>query len=147
MELCIDAKNKIDNRFDVEELCSARKFWGLWYFFSDCPLATHDYERYLTPEAWDRFVKTIEPKFNLIKTVRNIYWDMWDSNDDDYTFTDEEQKLIKEYEDWYDETFDCSTTLGYDFDTGALISWYEHKEEIWEYLCDDNYDVIIVNSF
>lgn len=148
MDLYIDAYNKQVN--ERIELCYARKFWGLWYFFcfNGCFESDYDYVLYLTPEAWDRFIKTVEPKIGLIKAARDIYWNMWDSNEYDYTFTDEQKKVIQEYEEWYDGTF-CfySTTLGIDFDINALVAWYEAKDEVWKYLCDDNYDVVIINSF
>lgn len=151
MDLYIDARKKSEPYKNTIELCYARKFWGLWYFFcfNDCPeTGRYDgYELYLTPEAWDKFIKTVEPKYKFLKTVRDIYWIMWDSNEYDYTFTDEQQKLIKEYEDWYDDTFETVAYLGYDFDINPLISWYEAKEEVWKYLCDDEYDVVVINSW
>ena len=64
-----------------------------------------------------------------------------------FPLTKEQRQHIRDFETWYDSVFDYTTTLGYDFDINALINWYAARDKVRKYLNDDNYSVVIVNSF
>lgn len=139
MDLEIIAKRK-DNNEEIVELCYARKFWGLWYEFFDCPqVYANPYEKYLTRESWQRFVNNMEENIELIRAANSFY--------DLKKLTSEQQGVIDRYEDWYGDTFEHTPILGYDFDAESLIRWYENKDEVWKYLYNNDYHVIIINSF
>lgn len=144
MDLYIIAKNR-ENGEELE-LCYARKFWGLWHYFDDCPMINSDdeYTRRLTQESWDRLINTIEPKWYIIRAALTAY-DLYYYSD--VVLTKEQRQHIRDFETWYDSVFDYTTTLGYDFDINALINWYAARDKVRKYLNDDNYSVVIVNSF
>lgn len=155
MDLYISLYKRTNNKLDdysnlqyVEELCYARKFWGLWYELNHCPMANQDeYEVVLTLEAWDALMDKIEPIYETLLEVRDIYNKYGWQGTNVSGFPVELKIPVEIYELWYDETFDGYTRLGYDFDANILINWYEAKDRVREYLQDIRYVVVVINSF
>lgn len=143
VSLAIYAQNK-QNEDEKMIVCRANGFWGLWYKLCNCHHVDSDpYKRYLLREVWQEFINDIEPKIELIKSASLLYG----LEESGFDLSESQNQIIKDFQEWHGDTFECTPVLGYDTDAASLIRWYESKDEVWKYLYDDNYHVIIINSF
>ena len=47
------------------------------------------------------------------------------------------------FQEWYNETFDDTPTLGYDWDARAMLRWLDVDSEVSKYLDDPSYILIL----
>jgi hypothetical protein len=131
---------------DNNELAYGRKSWELAQFFNGGDIK---YSVKLTPDKWNDFIKKIEPIGDKLEDI----WDAFDIADnlpDDYpesVFGEKEQKLIAEYELWYNRTWEDTPTLGYYFSVGYMLSFWEAKDIVSDILKDDEYDLYTIASY
>lgn len=155
MDLMVNLYKRTNNKLDdyknieyVEELCYARKFWGLWNALDYCPLVNQDdyYTVVLTLEAWDNLMNKIEPMYEtILKAIYMYNEEEYDEIDND-SFLGELDRVLDSYERWYDDVFG-STVLGYDFDAYSLQRWYEARDKVRKYLNNKEYVVLVINSW
>ena len=138
-----------------EDICYGRKTWFIWNWFRFCgkaevlPNATMIK---ITREAWDTFVDILNQKKSLIENYLDIVY-----YHEDLTLTDiylniiNEQmrgfSIIKEFEDWYDETFDETPTLGYSWDARAMLDWLAAADKVREKIDDPSYMVLLIADY
>ena len=140
---------------ECEDICYGRKTWFIWNWFRFCgkaevlPNATMIK---ITREAWDTFVDILNQKKSLIENYLDIVY-----YHEDLTLTDiylniiNEQmrgfSIIKEFEDWYDETFDETPTLGYSWDARAMLDWLAAADKVREKIDDPSYMVLLIADY
>ena len=131
---------------DNNELAYGRKSWELAQFFNGWKTK---YCTKLTLDKWNEFIKKIEPIGDKLEDI----WDAFDIADnlpDDYpelVFGEKEQKLIAEYELWYNRTWEDEPTLGYDFSVGYMLSFWKARNIVNDIFNNDEYDLYTVASY
>lgn len=140
--------NKSDNWI---ELAYGRKTWFIWDYFKylDSTVMIRDDQILTIPkEAWKNFVETLDQNLGRIS---------------DYISIKEEEKtgyinLTKEFlikaqiketlfEQWYNDTFNTTPTLGYEWDARAMLQWLEADSEVRKYLNDPSYILLLEASY
>ena len=100
----------------------------------------------ITKEAWKDFIGILDRNreriFDYVTFKEKI----------EYTMPTEDsllQERIKDslFQQWYDDTFDTTPTLGYEWDARAMLRWLEANSEVRKYLNDPNYIVILEASY
>lgn len=138
-----------------DEICYGRKTWFIWNWFRFCGKAEvlpNANMIKITREAWDTFVDILNQKKSLIENYLDIVY-----YHEDLTLTDiylniiNEQmrgfSIIKEFEDWYDKTFDETPTLGYSWDARAMLDWLAAADEVREKIDDPSYMVLLIADY
>ena len=139
MNLIIYAQNK-QNQDEKITLCQANGFWGLWYRLCNCRHVDSDpYKRYLLREVWHEFLNYIEPNIELIKSASLLYG----LEESGFNLSESQKQVIKEFQEWHGDTFEYTPVIGYNADAMSLIKWYEDKDEVWKFLYNNDYHVII----
>ena len=132
---------------DNNELAYGRKSWELAQFFNG--EWNTEYCTKLTLDKWNDFIAKIEPIGDKLEDI----WDAFDIADnlpDDYpelVFGEKEQKLIAEYELWYNRTWGDEPTLGYDFSVGYMLSFWEARNIVNDIFDDGEYDLYTIASY
>ena len=126
------------------ELAYGRKTWFIWDYFKNLDTTTmikDDQTLTITKEAWEDFVGILD------RNRERIF---------DYVIFKEEEKKVSfaeaqiqdmVFQEWYDDTFDTTPTLGYEWDACAMFQWLEANSEVQKYLNDPNYIVILEASY
>ena len=126
------------------ELAYGRKTWFIWDYFKSLDTTTmikDDQILTITKEAWEDFVGILD------RNRERIF---------DYVIFKEEEKKVSfaeaqiqdmVFQEWYDDTFDTTPTLGYEWDACAMFQWLEANSEVRKYLNDPNYIVILEASY
>lgn len=122
------------------ELAYGRKTWFIWDYFKNLKstVATKDDQILVIPkEAWKSFIEILNQNRERIS--------------DYVTFKEEEEKVafaeaqIQDmvFQEWYNETFDDTPTLGYDWDARAMLRWLDADFKVSKYLDDPSYILIL----
>ena len=122
------------------ELAYGRKTWFIWDYFKNLKstVATKDDQILVIPkEAWKSFIEILDQNRERIS--------------DYVTFKEEEKKVtfaeaqIQDmvFQEWYNETFDDTPTLGYDWDARAMLRWLDADFKVSKYLDDPSYILIL----
>ena len=122
------------------ELAYGRKTWFIWDYFKNLKstVATKDDQILVIPkEAWKSFIEILDQNRERIS--------------DYVTFKEEEKKVtfaeaqIQDmvFQEWYNETFDDTPTLGYDWDARAMLRWLDADSKVSKYLDDPSYILIL----
>lgn len=122
------------------ELAYGRKTWFIWYYFKKLKstVATKDDQILIvTKEAWKSFIEILNQNRERIS--------------DYVVFKEEEEKVpfaeaqIQDmvFQEWYDETFDSTPTLGYDWDARAMLRWLDADSNVSKYLDDPSYILLL----
>lgn len=122
------------------ELAYGRKTWFIWDYFKNLKstVATKDDQILIIPkEAWKSFIEILNQNRERIS--------------DYVTFKEEEEKVafaeaqIQDmvFQEWYNETFDDTPTLGYDWDARAMLRWLDADFKVSKYLDDPSYILIL----
>lgn len=133
--------------YDEDELCYGRKSWELVHVL--VPNYVEEYDALLDPNRWEKLIKLMEPigdKLNDIVAAYHIMYNL-PEHFPEQVFTDREQKLIAEYELWYNSTFEDDPTLGYDFSAGYMLDFWRARDMVRKYLQDPNYEVYALVSY
>ena len=129
---------------DNNELAYGRKSWELARFFNGGKDCTK-----LTLDKWNDFITKIKPIGDKLEDV----WDAFDIADnlpDDYpefVFGEREQKLIAEYELWYNKTWNDTPYLDYFFSVSYMLSFWKAKDIVWDIFEDGEYDLYTIASY
>ena len=136
--------NPDDARDKWIELAYGRKTWFIWDYFKNLDTTTmikDDQILTITKEAWEDFVGILD------RNRERIF---------DYVIFKEEEKKVSfaeaqiqdmVFQEWYDDTFNTTPTLGYEWDACAMFQWLEANSEVQKYLNDPNYIVILEASY
>lgn len=122
------------------ELAYGRKTWFIWDYFKNLKntVVTKDDQILVVPkEAWKSFIEILNQNRERIS--------------DYVVFKEEEEKVpfaeaqIQDmvFQEWYDETFDSTPTLGYDWDARAMLRWLDADSKVSRYLDDPSYILIL----
>lgn len=125
---------------DWVELAYGRKTWFIWDYFKNLKntVVTKDDQILVVPkEAWKSFIEILNQNRERIS--------------DYVVFKEEEEKVpfaeaqIQDmvFQEWYDETFDSTPTLGYDWDARAMLRWLDADSKVSRYLDDPSYILIL----
>lgn len=122
------------------ELAYGRKTWFIWYYFKNLKstvVTKDDQILIVSKEAWKSFIEILNQNRERIS--------------DYVTFKEEEEKVafaeaqIQDmvFQEWYNETFDGTPTLGYDWDARAMLRWLDADSEVSKYLDDPSYILLL----
>lgn len=122
------------------ELAYGRKTWFIWYYFKNLKstvVTKDDQILIVSKEAWKSFIEILNQNRERIS--------------DYVTFKEEEEKIafaepqIQDmvFQEWYNETFDDTPTLGYDWDARAMLRWLDADSEVSKYLDDPSYILLL----
>ena len=126
------------------ELAYGRKTWFIWDYFKNLDTTTmikDDQILTITKEAWEDFVGILD------RNRERIF---------DYVIFKEEEKKVSfaeaqiqdmVFQQWYDDTFDTTPTLGYEWDACAMFQWLEANSEVQKYLNDPSYILLLEASY
>lgn len=138
--------NKTDK---LVELAYGRKTWFIWDYFKnlDNTIMVEDNQVLVIPkEAWESFIGILERNQQRIFDYLDFKANM------EYAAPTEEsllQEQIKEslFQQWYDDTFDTTPTLGYEWDARAMLQWLKANFEVQKYLNDPSYILLLEASY
>lgn len=122
------------------ELAYGRKTWFIWDYFKNLKstVVTKDDQILVVPkEAWKSFIEILNQNRERIS--------------DYVVFKEEEEKVpfaeaqIQDmvFQKWYDNTFDVTPTLGYDWDARAMLLWLDADSNVSKYLDDPSYVLLL----
>lgn len=122
------------------ELAYGRKTWFIWDYFKNLKntvVTKDDQILIISKEAWKSFIEILNQNRERIS--------------DYVTFKEEEEKVafaeaqIQDmvFQEWYNETFDGTPTLGYDWDARAMLRWLDADSEVSKYLDDPSYILLL----
>lgn len=122
------------------ELAYGRKTWFIWDYFKNLKstvVTKDDQILIVSKEAWKSFIEILNQNRERIS--------------DYVTFKEEEEKVtfaeaqIQDmvFQEWYNETFDGTPTLGYDWDARAMLQWLDADSEVSKYLDDPSYILLL----
>lgn len=122
------------------ELAYGRKTWFIWDYFKNLKstiVTKDDQILIVSKEAWKSFIEILNQNRERIS--------------DYVVFKEEEEKVpfaeaqIQDmvFQEWYDETFDSTPTLGYDWDARAMLRWLDADSEVSKYLDDPSYILLL----
>lgn len=138
--------NKTD---ELVELAYGRKTWFIWDYFKNLnsTIMVEDGQVLVIPkEAWESFIEILTQNqqriFNYLDFKANT----------EYATTTEEFLLLEQireslFQQWYDDTFDTTPTLGYEWDARAMLRWLEANFEVRKYLNDPSYILLLEASY
>jgi hypothetical protein len=134
LDFTIYAKNKDENVEDVE-LAYGRKSWELVHFLN---LNSNEFDVPVKREDWDRLIEAMKPIANKFEDIAEAFH-KWAYSDDidfsEFVFTDEDKKLIAEYEFWHTVNFDEAPTLDYEFSVSYMKNFWDARDEVNYYFC------------
>lgn len=138
----VPAANDIDvnESDDWIELAYGRKTWFIWDYFKNLKntvVTKDDQILIVSKEAWKSFIEILNQNRERIS--------------DYVVFKEEEEKVpfaeaqIQDmaFQEWYDETFDSTPTLGYDWDARAMLRWLDADSNVSKYLDDPSYILLL----
>ena len=129
---------------DNNELAYGRKAWEICYELGAGGSPNGKYE--LTHDYWDGLMKKIAPIGDKLPEIRQAYYDAM-IYDNDEKPTARQKMLIDEYEKWYDDTWDETPTLGYDFSVGYMQNFWDARYVVNILLDNPDYDVWVMVSY
>lgn len=133
---------------NVNELAYGRKSWELVYKLASAEDIDNGYG-ILKRENWESLMRDLDPVGDLLQQI----WDAFDHEENapkdypEYIFTEEDKKLIAQYEYWYDRTFSESPVLGYQFSVSYMKEFYDAKSAVRAVLDDPDYEVGMYISY
>ena len=138
--------NKID---EWVELAYGRKTWFIWDYFKNLDSTTivRDNQILAVPkEAWKSFIEILDRNRERISDYITFKENM------EY-FVPTVNSLLQEqindslFQQWYNDTFDTTPTLGYEWDARAMLRWLEANSEVRKYLNDPSYILLLEASY
>mgnify|MGYP003549317580 FL=1 len=122
------------------ELAYGRKTWFIWDYFKNLKstvVTKDDQILIVSKEAWKSFIEILNQNRERIS--------------DYVTFKEEEEKVafaeaqIQDmvFQEWYNETFDGTPTLGYDWDARAMLRWLDADSKVSKYFDDPSYILLL----
>lgn len=138
--------NKTDNWI---ELAYGRKTWFIWDYFKnlDSTIMIRDDQVLTIPkEAWESFIGVLD------RNRERIFDYVTFKEKKDYIAPTKDfllQEQIKDslFQQWYNDTFNTTPTLGYEWDARAMLRWLEVNFKVREYLNDPSYILLLEASY
>ena len=129
----------------TEELAYGRKAWEICNFFG---AAEEPYYHEVSLEDWEAFIEQLEPISGKFDAIWNAFYKYENMPEDfgEYILTDDDKRLIAEYEYWYNETWNDTPTLSYFFSVGYMKEFWLANEKVKEYSAN-GYDIYIEASY
>lgn len=127
------------------ELAYGRKTWFIWDYFKnlDTTIMIKDDQILTIPkEAWESFIGVLDRNRERISSYSAF-------NVDNLSAEELAKAQIKEalFQEWYNDTFNITPTLGYQHDAWAMLQWLNADQAVRNILDDPNYIVILEASY
>lgn len=127
---------------DWVELAYGRKTWFIWDYFKNLKstVVTKDDQILVVPkEAWKSFIEVLNQNRERISD----YVAFKEKEEEEEVPFIEARLQDMAFQEWYDETFDSTPTLGYDWDARAMLRWLDADSKVSRYLDDPSYILIL----
>lgn len=124
------------------ELAYGRKTWFIWYYFKSLKstvVTKDDQILIVSKEAWKSFIEILNQNRERISD----YVAFKEKEEEEEVPFTEAQMQDMAFQEWYDETFDITPTLGYDWDARAMLRWLDADSEVSKYLDDPSYILLL----
>lgn len=131
--------NKIDKWI---ELAYGRKTWFIWDYFKNLKstvVTKDDQILIVSKEAWKSFIEILNQNRERISD----YVAFKEKEEEEEVLFTEARMQDMAFLEWYDETFDSTPTLGYDWDARAMLRWLDADSKVSRYLDDPSYILIL----
>lgn len=131
--------NKSD---DWIELAYGRKTWFIWHYFKDLKstvVTKDDQILVVSKEAWKSFIEVLNQNRERISDYVAF---KEKEEDEEVTFTEARIQDIA-FQEWYNETFNDTPYLGYDWDARAMLRWLDADSKVSKYLDDPSYILLL----
>lgn len=127
---------------DWVELAYGRKTWFIWDYFKNLKstvVTKDDQILIVTKEAWKSFIEILNQNRERISD----YVAFKEKEEEEEVPFTEAQMQDMAFQEWYDETFDITPTLGYDWDARAMLRWLDADSNVSRYLDDPSYILLL----
>lgn len=124
------------------ELAYGRKTWFIWYYFKSLKstiVTKDDQILIVSKQAWKSFIKILNQNRERISD----YVAFKEKEEEEEVPFAEAQMQDMVFQEWYDETFDITPTLGYDWDARAMLRWLDADSKVSKYLDDPSYILLL----
>lgn len=122
------------------ELAYGRKTWFIWDYFKNLKstvVTKDDQILIVSKEAWKSFIEILNQNRERISD-----YVVFKEEEEKVTFAEAQiQDMV--FQEWYNETFDGTPTLGYDWDARAMLQWLDADSEVSKYLDDPSYILLL----
>lgn len=122
------------------ELAYGRKTWFIWDYFKNLKntvVTKDDQILIVSKEAWKSFIEILNQNRERISD-----YIVFKEEEEKVTFAEAQiQDMV--FQEWYNETFDGTPTLGYDWDARAMLQWLDADSEVSKYLDDPSYILLL----
>lgn len=122
------------------ELAYGRKTWFIWDYFKNLKstVVTKDDQILVVPkEAWKSFIEILNQNRERISD-----YVVFKEEEEEVPFAEPQiQDMV--FQEWYNETFDSTPTLGYDWDARAMLRWLDADSNVSKYLDDPSYVLLL----
>lgn len=124
------------------ELAYGRKTWFIWYYFKSLKstiVTKDDQILIVSKQAWKSFIKILNQNRERISDYVAF---KEKEEEEEVPFTEARMQDMA-FQEWYDETFDITPTLGYDWDARAMLRWLDADSKVSRYLDDPSYILLL----
>lgn len=124
------------------ELAYGRKTWFIWDYFKNLKstvVTKDDQILIVSKEAWKSFIEILNQNRERISD----YVAFKEKEEEEEVLFTEARMQDMAFLEWYDETFDSTPTLGYDWDARAMLRWLDADSKVSRYLDDPSYILIL----
>lgn len=122
------------------ELAYGRKTWFIWDYFKNLKstvVTKDDQILIVSKEAWKSFIEILNQNRERISD-----YVAFKEEEEEVPFA-EAQIQDMAFQAWYDNTFDVTPTLGYDWDARAMLRWLDADSNVSKYLDDPSYILLL----
>lgn len=124
------------------ELAYGRKTWFIWDYFKNLKstvVTKDDQILIVSKEAWKSFIEILNQNRERISD----YVAFKEKEEEEELSFAEAQIQDMVFQEWYNETFDSTPTLGYDWDARAMLRWLDADSKVSKYLDDPSYILLL----
>ena len=124
------------------ELAYGRKTWFIWDYFKNLKstvVTKDDQILIVSKEAWKSFIEILNQNRERISD----YVAFKEKEEEEEVLFTEARMQDMAFLEWYDDTFDTTPTLGYDWDARAMLRWLDADSKVSRYLDDPSYILIL----
>lgn len=122
------------------ELAYGRKTWFIWDYFKNLKstvVTKDDQILIVSKEAWKSFIEILNQNRERISD-----YVVFKEEEEEVPFAEAQiQDMV--FQEWYNETFDSTPTLGYDWDARAMLRWLDADSKVSKYLDDPSYILLL----
>lgn len=124
------------------ELAYGRKTWFIWDYFKNLKsivVTKDDQILIVSKEAWKSFIEILNQNRERISDYVAF---KEKEEEEEVPFTEARMQDMA-FQEWYDNTFDSTPTLGYDWDARAMLRWLDADSKVSKYLDDPSYILLL----